>query len=63
MYMSNTIPKRKFFKKNSAEIDRNGNKAYRVPFQFPVTACIDYNNLRFSIGKRSNIKRKSKNGK
>ena len=46
MYMSNTITKRKFFKNNSAEIDRNGSKAYTVPLQFPVTACINYNNLR-----------------
>ena len=37
MYMSNTIPKRKFFKNNFAEMDR---KVYRVSLQFPVTACI-----------------------
>ena len=40
MYMSNTIPKRKFFKNNFAEMDRNGSKVYRVSLQFPVTACI-----------------------
>ena len=45
--MSSKIPKRKFFKNNPAEMDRNGSKAYRVPLQFPVTACIKYNNLRF----------------
>ena len=47
MYMSDTIPKRKFFKNTSPEMDRNRSKDYRVPLLFPVSACISYNNLRF----------------
>ena len=43
MYMSNTISKRKFFK-----IILQKWKAYKVPLQFPVTACIDYNDLTLS---------------
>ena len=39
--------KKKFLQKYSAEMDPNGSKAYKVPLQFPVTACIDYNNVRF----------------
>ena len=33
MYMSNTKSKRKYFKNNPAEMDRNGSKAYKVPLQ------------------------------
>ena len=38
MYIDNTI--HKINKNTPAEMDRNGSKAYRLPLQIPIIACV-----------------------
>ena len=53
MFTDNTM--HKINKNNTAEMDRNGSKAYRVPIQFPVIACTSCLILLFF--EKSSIKR------